>query len=199
MSQNSNFAELGGKTHFFQKIQNIVKSERFDGYFRNRIPNVLEHWSLNEKLCSSMRQLERQQPFFQLDWSLNPNPCINYNENNINERTKFGGCLLCMKCRSGIEIQSKILILIQILILNRISIFTKTLRSDTKLSGNLKKICRTKLNFMSIINIWNITIEKSITKWYPDPDPDRNSSESENWLKLIDWKLFKSIVMHSLG
>ena len=39
-------------------------------------------------------------------------------------------CLLCMKCRSGIEIQSKIMILI--LILNRILIFTKNLRSDTK-------------------------------------------------------------------
>ena len=63
----------------------------------------------------------------------------------------------------------------------------------------LKKVCRTKLNFMSIINIWNITIQKSITKWYPDPDPDRISTESENWLKLIDWKLSKSIIMHSLG
>ena len=45
----------------------------------------------------------------------------------------FGGCLLCMKCRSGIDIQSNvmILILIPILIRNRIFIFTKTLRSDT--------------------------------------------------------------------
>ena len=41
-----------------------------------------------------------------------------------------------MKCRSGIEIQSKIMIPIQILILNRISIFIETSRSDTKLCGN---------------------------------------------------------------
>ena len=40
-----------------------------------------------------------------------------------------------MKCRFGIEIQSKIMILI--LILNRILIFTKTLRSDTKFGGYL--------------------------------------------------------------
>ena len=52
-------------------------------------------------------------------------------------QTKFGMCLLCMKCRSGIEIQSNIMILILILILNRISIFTKTLRSDTKFGGYL--------------------------------------------------------------
>ena len=38
--------------------------------------------------------------------------------------------LLCMKCRSDIEIQSKIMILI--LILNRILILTKTLWNDTK-------------------------------------------------------------------
>ena len=50
-----------------------------------------------------------------------------------------------------------------------------------------EKSLRNKINFMSIINIWIITIEKSITKWYPDPGPDRNSSESEIWLKLIDW------------
>ena len=37
-----------------------------------------------------------------------------------------------MKCRSGIEIQSNTMILILTLILNRILIFTKTLRSDTK-------------------------------------------------------------------
>ena len=40
-----------------------------------------------------------------------------------------------MKCRSGIEIQSKIMILI--LILNRNLIFAKTLRSDTKFGGYL--------------------------------------------------------------
>ena len=45
-------------------------------------------------------------------------------------QTKFGGCLLSMKCRSGIEIQSKIMILIPIL--NRILIFTKTLQKDMK-------------------------------------------------------------------
>ena len=44
-------------------------------------------------------------------------------------QTKFGGCLLCLKCRSGIEIQSNIMILILILILcgattNLVDIFT---------------------------------------------------------------------------
>ena len=47
------------------------------------------------------------------------------------------GCLLCLKCRSGIEIQSQIMILILILILNRILILTKTLRNDTKFGGYL--------------------------------------------------------------
>ena len=47
-------------------------------------------------------------------------------------QTKFGGYLLRMKCRSGIEIQSNTMILILTLILDRILIFTKTLRSDTK-------------------------------------------------------------------
>ena len=52
-------------------------------------------------------------------------------------QTKFRECLPCMKCRSGIEIQSNIIILILMLILNRILIFTKTLRSDTKFGGYL--------------------------------------------------------------
>ena len=55
----------------------------------------------------------------------------------INFINKFGGCLLCMKCRSGIEIQSNIMILILILILNRILIWKKTLRNDTKFYGYL--------------------------------------------------------------
>ena len=42
-----------------------------------------------------------------------------------------------MKCRSGIEIQSKIMILILILILNRILILKKTLRNDAKFGGYL--------------------------------------------------------------
>ena len=33
-----------------------------------------------------------------------------------------------------------------------------------------------------------MTIQKSITKWYPDPDPDRILTESKNWLKLIGEK-----------
>ena len=40
-------------------------------------------------------------------------------------------------CRSGIEIQSNIMILILILIMNRILTFTKTLRSYTKFGGYL--------------------------------------------------------------
>ena len=51
---------------------------------------------------------------------------FSYGQNNFRRseriQTKFGGCLLCMKSRSGIEIQSKIMILILILILNRILI-----------------------------------------------------------------------------
>ena len=82
-----------------------------------------------------------------------------------------------MKCRSGIEIQSKIMILI--LILNRIFIFTKFCRAtphlvsifsilsitfSIKFHGKilililkkkkiLKQACGIKLNFISIINI----------------------------------------------
>ena len=81
------------------------------------------------------------------------------------------------------EFYSEILILVMIVIL--------ILKKD------LKKVCGTKLNFMSIINIQNVTIQKSITKWYTDPD--RNLTESKNWLKLIDKKLFKSIITHSIG
>ena len=62
-------------------------------------------------------------------------------------QTKFGGCLLCMKCGSGIEIQSNFVILI--LILNRILIFTKTLRSDTKLVYfNFIPICWTFFDYI---------------------------------------------------
>ena len=35
-------------------------------------------------------------------------------------------------------------------------------------------------------------------KLYPDFDPDRNLTESKKRLKLIDQKLFKSIITHSL-
>ena len=55
-------------------------------------------------------------------------------------QTKFGGCLLSLKCRSGIEIQSEIMILI--LILNRISI--------------LKKLCGTTPNFVGILRTQSI-------------------------------------------
>ena len=54
-----------------------------------------------------------------------------------NPAMPFSECLPCMKCRSGIEIQSNIMILILILILNRILSFTKTLQSDTKFDGYL--------------------------------------------------------------
>ena len=43
---NLNFARLGAKMPFFWKIQNFIKSENFDGFFLNLIPNVLEHQSL---------------------------------------------------------------------------------------------------------------------------------------------------------
>ena len=36
-------------------------------------------------------------------------------------------------------------------------------------------------------------------KWYLHSYPDRNLTESKNWLKLIHWKLFNSIITHSLG
>ena len=52
-------------------------------------------------------------------------------------QTKFCGFLLCTKCRSSIEIQSKIMIMILILILNRILTLKKTLRNDTKFGAYL--------------------------------------------------------------
>ena len=77
-----------------------------------------------------------------------------------------------------------------------------------------QKLCGATPNFLDIFSIWRITfsnefhskilililkkkiiyytIQKSITKWYPDPD--RNLTESKNWLKLIDWKEFKSVI-----
>ena len=39
------FADPGAKMLFFQKIQSFIKSERFDGFFPNSIPNALEHSS----------------------------------------------------------------------------------------------------------------------------------------------------------
>ena len=39
---------------FLRKIQNFIKSERFDWFFSNSIPNVLEHWSLDKELFSSI-------------------------------------------------------------------------------------------------------------------------------------------------
>ena len=60
-------------------------------------------------------------------------------------QTKFGGYLPCTNCRSGIEIQSNIMILILNLILNRILILTKTLRSDGRFDGYLKHM---KNNFL---------------------------------------------------
>ena len=39
--KNFNFAELGAKPPFFRKTQNFIKSERFDEFFPNSIPNVL--------------------------------------------------------------------------------------------------------------------------------------------------------------
>ena len=115
-----------------------------------------------------------------------------------------------MKCRSGIEIQSKIMILILILILNRILISKKTLRNDTNLVGILKKQSITfVIDFASGILIlkkkksekmvWNKTefhehhqhvkhnfIISDYQKLYPDPDLDRNLTESKNRLKSID-------------
>ena len=55
-----------------------------------------------------------------------------------------------MKYRSGIEIQSKIMILILILILNRIFILTKTLRNNTKFGGYLETQSITFLNDFDI-------------------------------------------------
>ena len=92
---------------------------------------------------------------------------------------KFGGCRLCMKCRSGIEIQSNIMILTLTLISQKLcgatpnlvdifSIWRITFSNEfhseililhmiliriLKKKKILKKVCGTKLNFMSIINI----------------------------------------------
>ena len=48
-----------------------------------------------------------------------------YHNFRRSERIQIGKCFLCVKCRFGIEIQSKIMI--PILILNRILILIKTL------------------------------------------------------------------------
>ena len=82
-------------------------------------------------------------------------------------QTKFGECLLCMKCRSGIAIQSNTMILILTQILNRILIFTKTLRSDTKFVEYLKHM---KNNFLQWISLCNPDPAH-------DPDPKKTSSE----------------------
>ena len=57
------------------------------------------------------------------------------------------------------------MIVILILILNRIFIFTITLRSDTKLGGYLKHI---KNNFVQWISYWNPDPAHD-----PDPDPEK--------------------------
>ena len=46
LAENLNFAELEAKMPFLWKNQNFMKSERFDAFVPNSIPNVLEHWSL---------------------------------------------------------------------------------------------------------------------------------------------------------
>ena len=55
---------------------------------------------------------------------------LSHGHNNFRKsqqkQIKFRECLLCIKCSSGIEIQSKIMILILILILNKILILTNT-------------------------------------------------------------------------
>ena len=65
LAQNLNFSERKSETAHFWKIQNFIKSERFDGFFLNSIPSVLEHWYPHKELFSShawkLRQLERLQ------------------------------------------------------------------------------------------------------------------------------------------
>ena len=119
--------------------------------------------------------------------------------------------VFCMKCRSGIEIQNKILILILIRILNRILILKKTwilnfmdiskTRSITFVidfaSGILILILILKKKSEQIL--WNKTefhehhqhvkhnfVINDYQKLYPDPDSDRNLTESKNRRKLID-------------
>ena len=86
---NLNFAELGAKMHFFRKILHFIKSECFDGFFPNLIPNSLENWPLCKVLfstiASNLRQLERLQTFFKKfksPW----NPWINFNEHDTKGR-----------------------------------------------------------------------------------------------------------------
>ena len=49
LALNVSFAELGAKMPFSWKIQNLMKLERFEGFFPHSIPNVLKHWSLYKK------------------------------------------------------------------------------------------------------------------------------------------------------
>ena len=42
-ARNLNSTEFRAKLHVFQKNQNFTKSERFDGFFPNSIPSVIEH------------------------------------------------------------------------------------------------------------------------------------------------------------
>ena len=77
-------------------------------------------------------------------------------------QTKFGGCILCMKCRASIGIQSKIMIMIMILILNRVSILTKTLRNDTQFGGYLQYIKHNHAKIRILILIRKKNSEKSL-------------------------------------
>ena len=56
LAKNLNLAELEAKMPFFRKIQYFIKSERFNGFFPNSIPNVLEDWSLYKELIISIAQ-----------------------------------------------------------------------------------------------------------------------------------------------
>ena len=80
---------------------------------------VLELKTSKKKFCPSVCLYVR------------PSSTCVWMDNNIwrswRTQTNFGEYLLCIKCICGIEIQIEIMILIQLLILSRIYILTKTL------------------------------------------------------------------------
>ena len=74
--------------------------------------------------------------------------------------TQFDGCLLCIKCSSGIEIQSKI----QILILIKISILTKTLQNEIKFDIYLFHIEDNFLVLNFIVKSWSYLCKKKFAE-----------------------------------
>ena len=159
-SKLKNFFLQNFRNFFFSKLQKIFIFHKifFSKFFSNFFPKIFfQLFFLNlffKALLSMLSRLQRQNGLYvSVLWKIwytgqYSIPITAYKIFSTSTVTtplviilpqvsKFEIPLPCMKYRSGIEIQSNIMILILILILNRIMIFTKTLRSDTKYSGYL--------------------------------------------------------------